>query len=128
MKTRQWQQIERLASLDAFLLWILEQPDTAHWHRGEVCLCPLHDFIVTVTGATLIVNSPELVESWAGSRATQRWPTPGWMVWIIRSVDRSDHPENVILKDELLFLALLMVRRDFDNPIMSPEELAQAGP
>ena len=127
MTTRQWQRIEHLASLDAFLLWILEQPDTAHWHRGKVCLCPLHDFIAAVTGASLVVNSPELEESWA-ERHTQKWPTPWWMTWIIRSVDHSGDRNSVISKDELLFLAVLMVRRDFNDEIMSPEELEQAGP
>jgi hypothetical protein len=127
MTTRHWQRIERLASLGAFLLWILEQPDTAHWHRGEVCLCPLHDFIEAVAGVSLVVNSPELEEGWA-NRETQKWPTPWWMVWILRSVDRSGDRTSVLFKDELLFLALLMVRRDFDDPVMSPEELEQAGP
>lgn len=127
MKTRQWQRIERLASLDAFLLWILEQPDTAHWHRGEVCRCPLHDFIATVARISLVISTPKLKEEYA-ERASQRWPTPGWMGWIIDSVDNSGHWGRVILKDELLFLALLMVQRDCDNPIMCPEELEQAGP
>ena len=127
MKTREWQQIERLASVDAFLLWILEQPDTAHWHRDQVCECPLHDFIEAVAGISLVINSPELEEGWS-ERHTQKWPTPWWMVWIIRSVDHTGEKDSLITKDELLFLALLMVRRNFDDPVMSPEELAQAGP
>ncbi len=127
MTTRQWQRIERLASVDAFLLWILEQPATAHWHRDQVCECPLHDFIEDVAGISLVVNSPELEEEYAKC-ATQKWPTPEWMEWIIGSVDHSGDRGSFIFKDELLFLALLMVRRDFDNPVMSPEELEQAGP
>ena len=119
MKTRDWKQIIRKASVDAFLLWILEQPDSADWSREDACGCPLHDFIEDVTGESLNANSPELAEHWS-ERPTQSWPTPWWMTWIIRSVDHSG--EGPITKTELLSLALIMVEQDFEYPINSPEE------
>ncbi|MBS0328245.1 MAG: hypothetical protein JSR30_00200 [Proteobacteria bacterium] len=127
MKTREWQRIERLASLDAFLLWLIEQPESKSWHRENACACPLHDFIECATGYSLNANSPELSEHW-GERETQSWPTPWWMTWIIRSVDHSDDQHRSygirsrITRDELLSLALIMVKQDFHNPIMSKKE------
>ncbi len=110
--------------MDAFLLWLFEQPDTANWSRKDACACPLHDFIEDLTGYSLNANSPELAEHWA-ERPTQSCPTPRWMTWIIRSVDHSGE-DRTITKDELLSLALIMVKQDFTNPINSPEEWAEA--
>lgn len=123
MTTRRWKQIERATYLDAFLLWLLEQPDAKQWHRKNSCACPLHDFIETATGESLSINSPELSEHW-GERETQSWPTPWWMTWLMRAVDHCG--EGNIGKDELLAIALLMVRRDFSNIPMSQAELSEA--
>jgi hypothetical protein len=124
MKTREWKSILRRASLDAFLLWILEQPDDKTWRREDACACPLHDFIEDVAGVSLCINSPELSEHWH-ERETQTWPTPWWMTFVMRAVDHCATDMRVT-KDELLAVALLMVRRDFSNIPMSPAELAEA--
>lgn len=123
MKTRTWKSIMHRASVDAFLLWLLEQPDEKSWPRENICACPLHEFIEDVTGYSIEVNSPYLT-SGDGERESDSWDTPWWMVWILRSVDHSG--DGRITKDELLFLALVMVRRDFSWPLMSPAELERA--
>lgn len=110
MKTREWKSILHRANLDAFLLWIIEQPDAATWDRKQGCSCPLHDFIESVAGISLSVNSPELSEHW-GERETQSWPTPWWMTWLMRAIDHGG--SGPVLKDEVLAIALLMVRADF---------------
>lgn len=123
MKTREWQKLERQASLDAFILWLLECPETKRWRRKDLCACPLHDFIETVTGWDIGINSPELHEHW-DERETQRWPTPWWMTWIMRSVDHVG--TEPVTPDELLALTLIMIDRGFRNPLLSAEEFARA--
>lgn len=100
----------RRVTVDAFLVWILEQPDSKQWHRSNACACPLHDFIESETGESLSINSPELSEHW-GERETQSWPTPWWMTWMMRAVDHCG--DDKIKADELLAIALLMIRTNF---------------
>lgn len=123
MKTREWKRIERAASLNAFLAWLLDQPDTKTWSRKCGDCCPLHDFVESVAGVSIGINSPELHEHW-DERNTQRWPTPWWMTWIMRSVDHAG--EGNIDKDELLTLTLIMFDRDFRTPVLSAEDFAFA--
>lgn len=130
MTTREWRRIEREADLDAFLVWLLDQPEDAQWRRGNSCACPLHDFIEAVTGHSLNVNSPELEEHWA-ERETQSWPTPWWMTWMMRSIDYTADDshmkqEGYIRRDEVLALALIMIRRDFFTPVMTRSEMLEA--
>lgn len=113
----------RAASLEAFLLWLLEQPERASWAREDACCCPLHDFIEAVTGESLTINSPEISEHWA-ERETQSYPTPWWMVCLLRSVDYSG--EGSISKDELLSITLILVERDFGRPVMSADDWLEA--
>ena len=123
MKTREWERIFRQANVDAFLLWLMEQPENRDWKRGDVCCCPLHDFIEWATGDSLSVNSPEISEHWA-ERDTQSWPTPWWMTWIIRAVDSTG--TGPITRDELLSLAEIGVRQDFAWLLNSEEEWLRA--
>lgn len=113
----------RRVHVDAFILWLLEQPDTATWARESGCDCPLHDFVEDATGESLSINSPELSEHWH-ERETQTWPTPWWMTYVMRSVDHCG--EGRIGKDELLAIAIVAVCEDFCGlrlP-MSAEQLA----
>lgn len=123
MKTREWEKIERRANVDAFLAWLLDQPDQKTWRCGDVGCCPLHDFIEAVTGKSLCINSPELSEHWS-ERETQTWPTPWWMTFVMRAVDNCAADKDVT-KDEVLAIALLMVRSDFSDIPMSPAELVR---
>ncbi len=114
----------RRVTCEAFLLWLFDQPEAATWHRKTSCSCPLHDFIETMAGDSLSINSPELSEFWH-ERETQTWPTPWWMTYVMRAVDHCG--EGRIGKDELLAIALVAVDDDFSGlrlP-MSSEQLAR---
>jgi len=123
MKTREWEKIERQSSPEAFGEWLAKQSDTETWRRGDICCCPLHDFVEEETGYDIAINSPNLHEHWA-ERPTQQWPTPWWMVWMLRSVDHTGKGE--ITAAQLRAIYRIGVDRDWSSPLMSPEDLDSA--
>lgn len=129
MRTREWERIERRATVEAFGKWLASLKDSVTWNRGDVCSCPLHAFIEWATGHSLCINSPELSEHW-GERSEQSWPTPWWMTWLMRSVDHTGgqypKPKGKIGLAELRAIFRIGVERGWSNPLMRPEDLETA--
>ena len=119
----------RRATVEAFGKWLATLKENAAWNRGDVCSCPMHDFIESVTGYSLTINSPEISEHW-GERSEQSWPTPWWMTWLMRSVDHTGGqypaPKGKIGVIQLREIFRVGVERDWSRPLMSPDDLASA--
>lgn len=121
MRTREWEKIIREASVEAFERWLDTLSSHDSWSRGDVCACPLHDFVEWSTGHSLTINSPELSEHW-GVRESQTWPTPWWFTWIMRSVDQTGTGKITLADLKLIFSR--GVESQWHRPLMTAKELA----